>query len=388
MDPVFAPDGNSVAFVRIVGEATSDVYTVPVSGGASQQLTFDKTFVNGLTWTADGKKIVFSSRRDGSQALWVVPVEGGEPARLPFGGAKASRPAIARRGNRLAYTEGEIHPNLWVIERSPNSDKLFGGAQPFLSSSAYNSSPQFSRDGRKITFASGRTGHIELWTCDATNCNDPQQLTFLKSSSGTPRWSPDGTRIVFESRPHGHSQIFVVNAGGGMPIALTDGNAEDKVASWSSNGRFLYFSSNRANGSQIWKMSASGGQTSQVTKHGGYAAFESSDGTFLYYVKEDQPGIWRMPVDGGDEVKILPQPVDWGNWALFDQGIFFMDGSGARPAIEFLDFATRKVIQIADVDSLPPGGDPGFAVSPDTKRIVFSRVDTSAVDIILVENFR
>jgi DNA-binding winged helix-turn-helix (wHTH) protein len=62
-NPVFSPDGKSVAFMRIIGEARNDIYTVPVLGGTPHQLTFDKAFVNGLTWTADGKKIIFSSRR-------------------------------------------------------------------------------------------------------------------------------------------------------------------------------------------------------------------------------------------------------------------------------------------------------------------------------------
>ena len=38
----------------------------------------------------------------------------------------------------------------------------------------------------------------------------------------------------------------------------------------------------------------------QVTRHGGLATFESSDGRFLYYVKENQNGIWRMPTSGGE----------------------------------------------------------------------------------------
>ena len=128
----------------------------------------------------------------------------------------------------------------------------------------------------------------------------------------------------------------------------------------------------------------------QVTRHGGLATFESSDGRFLYYVKENQNGVWRMPTSGGEEVRILarPSPENWGNWALFDRGIYFVDETGPRPAIEFLAFATNKASKVAEVESLPPPGDPGFTVSPDEKRILFSQVERSPVDIMLVENFR
>jgi Tol biopolymer transport system component/DNA-binding winged helix-turn-helix (wHTH) protein len=389
-NPVFSPDGKSVAFIRIVAEGNFDLFTIPLTGGSPRQLTFDRTAIFGLTWTADAREIIFSSHRGGGQSLWVVPVGGGEPSRLPVGGASARGPAVSRKGNRLAYTQGDIHPNLWVLDLSGNPAKSSGPPRPFVSSSAYNNAPRFSPDGRKLAFASHRSGDMEIWTCDAANCSNPQQLTFLRSVSGTPRWSPDGLRVVFESRPAGHSQLFVANAAGGKPVALTDGTAEDKVASWSSDGRLIYFSSNRHGKSQIWKIAASGGSASQVTSRGGFAAFESPDGKFLYYVKDDYAGVWRMPLAGGEEVRILPLPTaeHWGDWALCSRGIYFVDESRPRQTINFYAFANQKVSQVAQVDGLPPPGDPGFAVSPDEKRIVFSQVDRSAVDIMLVENFR
>jgi hypothetical protein len=127
-----------------------------------------------------------------------------------------------------------------------------------------------------------------------------------------------------------------------------------------------------------------------VTRHGGFRALESSDRKFLYFAKDDQPGIWRMPVSGGDETKIVAQlsPEHWGDWALSDIGIYYVQGGRPNPTIEYFDFTSHKIFKVANLDGLPPPGDPGFAVSPDGKRIIFSQVDTSAVDLMLVENFR
>jgi Tol biopolymer transport system component/DNA-binding winged helix-turn-helix (wHTH) protein len=388
-NPVFSPNGETVAFTRIVGEGATDVYTVPLSGGVARRLTFDKTNLEGVAWTADAKDLIFSSRRDGSQSLWVAPADGGEPKRLPLGGAVASNPAISRQGNRLSYRQGYVHPDLWALDISGRAARQ-GQAKRFLSSATYNNAPKFSPDGKKLAFASRRSGDMEIWTCDVKDCSQPQQLTFLRSLSGTPRWSPDGQRISFESRPGGHSQIFVVSATGGKPLPLTDGKFEDKVSSWSPDGTFIYFASNRSGASQIWKIAAASGKPSQVTQHGGFVAFESSDAKFLYYIKDDRPGVWRMPAAGGDEIKIspLPSPAHWGDWALVDTGIYYADDTGDRPAIEFLAFDTHKVSKIAEVESLPPGGDPGFTVSPDENWLIFSQVDRSAVDLMLVENFR
>jgi Tol biopolymer transport system component/DNA-binding winged helix-turn-helix (wHTH) protein len=389
-DPVFSPDGKSIAFIRVIGEGTPDVYTVAVSGGPARQLTFDKSGVFGLTWSADGKKIIFSSHRDGGLSLWAASLAGGEPERLPLGGAAATGPTISRKGGLLAYTQGLIRPNLWSIALSQNGRRVSGGPSQFLFSAAYNNGPQFSPDGKRLAFTSGRSGYNEIWTCDATDCSEPQQLTSLKVVSGMPRWSPDSKQIVFDSRPTGHSQVMTISAEGGSPVPLTDGKSEDKVPSWSSDGKFVYFSSNRSDAAQIWKVPASGGQPSRVTQHGGFAAFESSDGRYLYFAKDNEPGIWRMPTGGGDETRILADlsPEYWGDWALSQRGIYFFPGASPHAAIEFFDFASKRVSRVAELAGPPPAGDPGFAVSPDARRIIFSQVDTSAVDLMLVKNFR
>src|SRR5690606_22562681 len=75
----FSPDGRWLAFVRSVFEKVDDIYVVPVAGGELKRLTFDQAEVTGLDWTADGSEVLFSSDREGSFALWRVPVTGGTP---------------------------------------------------------------------------------------------------------------------------------------------------------------------------------------------------------------------------------------------------------------------------------------------------------------------
>ncbi|MFZ0805280.1 MAG: winged helix-turn-helix domain-containing protein, partial [Candidatus Sulfotelmatobacter sp.] len=98
--PVYSPDGTTVAFIRLVAEGNGDLYLVSASGGIARQVTSDKAYIYGVAWSADGKDLVFSSHRDGSQSLWFVSTVGAIPKRLPLGGAISTEPAISRQGNR------------------------------------------------------------------------------------------------------------------------------------------------------------------------------------------------------------------------------------------------------------------------------------------------
>jgi len=116
---------------------------------------------------------------------------------------------------------------------------------------------------------------------------------------GCPRWSPDGRYLLLDSREKGNGNIYLMNSNGGTPRQLTSGRFENNVPSWSRDGRLIYFSSNRTGMFQIWKIPAEGGQEIQVTRKGGFAAFESSDGTYLYYAeKNSNSEILRMPING------------------------------------------------------------------------------------------
>ncbi|HSC45495.1 MAG TPA: winged helix-turn-helix domain-containing protein, partial [Candidatus Acidoferrum sp.] len=251
--PAFSPDGKTLAFVRARSPAVTDVFAIPASGGEARQLTFDHSQISGLAWTANGKDLVISSSRAGGMRLWRVPAAGGVPEPLTVGGADSSRVSISRQGDKLAYTVGGIHPNLWQMDLDGQRKGV--NAKPLLESTKGETGAQFSPDGRKITFTSGRSGSPEIWICDADGSN-LVQLTTLGVLSGTPRWSPDGEHIVFDSRPNGHSQIFVISAQGGQPRAITTGESENSVPSWSRDGKWIYFASNRSGPWQLWKAPA------------------------------------------------------------------------------------------------------------------------------------
>ena len=394
--PAFSPDGRTLAFTRSSSEGTADVYLVPVVGGEPRRLTFDNTWTVGPVWTPDGSSIVFFSLRGGTLRLWKVSASGGVPELLAIGGETfmvqqhPSPPSISRRGKRILFAKYFEDINIWRTEVSKSTGR---GTSPtkLISSTQYDGAPQFSPDGQKIVFQSERSGLSDIWICDREGAN-ARQLTFLGGPLvGTPRWSPDGRYIAFDARAEGHSDIYLVDAEGGRPRRITTETSNDVVPSWSRNGRFVYFASNRTGTRpEIWKAPVAGGEAQQVTKQGGFAAFESPDGKYLYYAKLDVAGLWRIPLEGGHESLVLDQlkPREGGYWAVAADGIYFINSeSKPHATIEFFAFATSRLTSIATIEKEPINWASNLAVSPDGRWILYTQVDQSDSDIMLMENF-
>ncbi len=388
--PRFSPDGKALAFVAGPGFLAQDVYLVPVSGGEPKRLTFDKRTIRGLAWTTDGKGIIFASDRGGLYNLWRVPVSGGTPELVSAAGEDSYQPTVSRQGNRLAYLHERVNMNVWRTT-GPNWTGQRAAPTKLITSTRMQADVDLSPDGKKIAFASDRSGSWEIWTCGSDGANPVELTSFRAASSGTPRWSPDGKQIAFDSRKEGHADIYVMSADGGSARRLTTTEPfENDIPSWSRNGRWIYFSSDRTGTSQIWKVPAGGGNAVQVTKQGGDSAFESTDGRSLYYTKSHVPGVWKMPVDGGEEARILMEGK-FPDWALLPGGICLFKPTANPATIDFFDFATQRLRNLGTVG---PGysGQIGFAgsgvaASLDGRWVLYTRVDQLDSDIVLVENF-
>ena len=177
---------------------------------------------------------------------------------------------------------------------------------------------------------------------------------------------------------------------GGSLRRLTSEPSTNVVPSWSRDGRWIYFASDRAGDWQVWKMRSSGGSAIQVTHQGGYAAFESPDGKFVYFAKGlTVPGLWRIPTNGGQEVEVIG-PLDagyWGYWAVVENGIYYLDTIG-KPGISFFNTTTHRTTRLFDLENRPAREAPGLAVSSDGGTILYTQLDALSRDIILVQNFR
>src|SRR5262249_19793637 len=111
--PSFSPDGKNLAFVCTSSVAVYGIYDMSVSGGSPRLLASMRGYFRGLTWSANGSRIIFSNDSGDGGSLWQVTMAG-NLTKLPFG-EQGSNPSIAGKGNRLAYVRGSTTIDIWRL---------------------------------------------------------------------------------------------------------------------------------------------------------------------------------------------------------------------------------------------------------------------------------
>jgi eukaryotic-like serine/threonine-protein kinase len=385
--PAFAPNGKAIAFVRESTWGVRDLFLLPFNG-APATLREPRRLTTGnlprhAAWSADGRDLISSSGSMGSSsALWRVHANGSAPAeRLPFG-ENGNFPAISPQTGRLAYARAHEDQSIWRVELGNPEGSVSNAtsAIPLIQSTRIEHNAQYSPDGKRIVFASDRSGNYEIWVCNADGTNQIP-LTLLGAHSNTPRWSPDGERIVFDSNKEGNFDIYIIPARGGKPMRLTTNPTRDSNPSYSRDGKWIYFASDRGGDLQVWKVPAAGGKEEQVTTKGGFVAFEALDGRTLYYMKSATRDLWSMPSGGGEERRFVELVYDRA-FSVAENGVYFK----AMPSsIAFVNFATNKTKTIYTTDKLYGLG---LSISADGRWILCSQLDNQESDLMLVEHFR
>jgi len=389
-EPAFSPDGSQLAFIRsTVAGVSNDLYVMPATGGLAKRLTFDNRPIMGPpTWTSDSREIIFASNRGAATGLWRIQASGGTPRPVAGPEGEAKWPSISTKDGSLVYEQWVSKFNIWRLDlKDPRHYER--PPSVLVSEKGDKMRPEFSPDGKKIAFESNRLGYWDIWTCDVdgSNCD---QVTALQGTAGRPRWSPDGRYLAFEFHPNGRSEIYLAELPSGIPRLLpTIPDADNLSPSWSRDGKSIYFASKRgADPFQIWRMSIKGGTPIQLTKNGGISPVESPDGRYLYYCKFEQGGIWRMPLQGGDETEVVSdlEGGGWPNWGVTSGGIYFLQfREFPHVAIDFYQFATGKTVPIWALEKEPGWG---LSLSPDGKSIAYIQNEFAESNIMLVKNFR
>jgi Tol biopolymer transport system component/DNA-binding winged helix-turn-helix (wHTH) protein len=384
--PRYAPDGQTIEFLRLNGYNTADLYVMKTGSENLHRIDFDQRLGAPGTgsWEPDGRHFLVSVA--GGNAFLRIPLEGGTPQHLPGFGQVSQLGAVSPDGHLLTFASCWVNSNLWMAKLNFGRKSI--ETVPFYTS-AIAESPTFSPDGTQIAFASKASGEWEIWKCDR-NCSRPVQLTPRHSRATTsPAWSPDGGQIVFESDAGKFHGIYVMNADGTGIRLLQGGDFDNAMPRFSGDGRWIYFSSNRTGSWEVWKMSASDGAVTRITRHGGYQAVESSDKRFVLFAKMDAPGLWSLPVGGGEEQLLTDRLRKgyWSHWTIADDSVYFIDADAKpEPNVVRLNLFTHQSREIGVPEGIREWSW-GLAVSPDGGSLVGTGISDQHCNIMLGKNY-
>jgi serine/threonine protein kinase len=366
--PSWSPDGRQIAFLRYQAQGYSIRLVSPL-GGSDRRLGDFLSPMGPPSWSPDGRWLAVARARPGgvpapglsapgvpvSEGLYLVPVQGGEPRRIPLPPAAgdALYPSLSPDGRHLAYEScADFSCHVDVVELRadfvPKGPPRRLSRRPIVGAGGL----AWTRDGKSLLFVGEEIHRLFRVAIEGTTPPAPielaglgvihprpaaarDRLVFARELSDvdiyrfetgrspepvlassyldySPSFSPDGLRVAFESERSGDThEIWLAEADGSHSVQLTHGpGLVQGSPRWSPDGRRIAFDSQDDDGHwDIWTIDAEGGSPRRLTQGPGDENVPSwsRDGRFVYFASRragGPPDVWRIPAAGGTEERI------------------------------------------------------------------------------------
>ena len=210
----------------------------------------------------------------------------------------------------------------------------------------------------------------------------PAKITQVSQSNkpiNTATLSPDGHAVAFTSPIRGFDQVFLMLTSGGEPLQLTNDQGDKFVESFSPDGKEIYYGADFDR--RIWAVPTLGGTPRRVASAA--SVLPSPDGTWLFCVKSDSPGIFRVGRSGlNEELVYKPNVTD-----LYFEPLLLFPGASdllARATKSHSPNARILKINVASHEAIDMGempGNPDFAWAEAGKSVLFSRTVAGLTNI-------
>ncbi len=195
-----SPDGRRL--VVNIYEQDADVWQYDLARDTLARFTFAGTTNQIPVWTPDGKRIAFSSNRDGPFSIfWQLADGGGASERLNTSEYPQNPQSFSPDGHVMAFIEQNPTTgfDIWVLrlaDPSAGSGQL-GKAEPFLRTPFNETTPRFSPDGHWLAYVSDESGRYEVYVQPYPGPGGKWQIS---TEGGTePVWNRNGRELFYRS---------------------------------------------------------------------------------------------------------------------------------------------------------------------------------------------
>ncbi len=186
-----SPDKAKAAISRF--DSSRDIWIHDLVRDVASRFTFDPAGDLSHTWSPDGRRLAFSSSRDGAYNLYLKPTSGAGEAELLLRNNNNKGPRDwSRDGRLILFTEQspETGWDLWVLPLEGDKKPV-----PYLQTEFAEVMGQFSPDGRWVAYASNESGRSEIYVQPYPADGGKWQV----STDGgiQPRWREDGKELFY-----------------------------------------------------------------------------------------------------------------------------------------------------------------------------------------------
>jgi Tol biopolymer transport system component len=245
--------------------------------------------------------------------------------------------------------------------------------------------PDLSRDGKWVAYIDMEGG--SLWT-GRTDGSNRRQLTSSFEAVELPRWSPDGNEIAFMAKKTGRPwRIYMVSSGGGAPREASLGDGNQGAPTWSADGKWLAYGDilcQTRNDCAVHRIELATRKTETISGSGGLrTARWSPNGRYIAALQAERHQLlvfdiakqsWKKLSDAitGDDLSWSPDSAYiYSNRPVGEQpGIFRIPVKGGNP---------ETVVDLEEFSRLTGKYDFGLCVAPDGSVILLRQVNSSEI---------
>jgi hypothetical protein len=189
-DLSLSPDGREIAMT--VEGASWNIWVYHLDRGTLTRLTFENDNRDPL-WTPDGKRVVYTSLRNGLYGLYWRPADGSGPEEL----LSASKNWVfanswSADGRFLAFGQQDAETGFDILILPVGGDRK---PYPFVRSSFREWFGEFSPDGRWIAYESNESGRSEVYLRPFPGPGGKWQVS--TEGGARPEWSRDGRELFY-----------------------------------------------------------------------------------------------------------------------------------------------------------------------------------------------